>query len=213
MRKIAAVFAHPDDEAFGPGGTIYKLSQENEVKLFCVTNGDSFGNEALGQVRKQELINSAKILGVSDVIFLGHKDGSLCNNNYHEVFNKLKSELDKFKPDTILTYDMNGVSGHLDHIAVAMIASFLYEKLKYVKKIMYFCNDIFHKKLIGKKYFVYFPEGIRKEEADEITDCQPFWKTKLAAMNCHQSQKKDLRMILLFFRKYLKEEYFKVKKK
>jgi LmbE family N-acetylglucosaminyl deacetylase len=60
IKTIVAIFAHPDDEAFCPGGTIAKLSQKNAVYLICVTNGDSKGNSrkaeiVLGKLRKKEL--------------------------------------------------------------------------------------------------------------------------------------------------------------
>ncbi|MBP9816108.1 PIG-L family deacetylase [Candidatus Woesebacteria bacterium] len=40
MANIVAIFAHPDDEAFGPGGTLAKLSNEHDVYIICVTSGD-----------------------------------------------------------------------------------------------------------------------------------------------------------------------------
>lgn len=61
MNTIVGIFAHPDDETFGPGGTLSKLAQKGQdVYIICATNGDGKqGNRkkeiALGKQRKKEL--------------------------------------------------------------------------------------------------------------------------------------------------------------
>lgn len=41
QKKLLAVFAHPDDESFGPGGTLAKYAKEGvEIELLCVTKGE-----------------------------------------------------------------------------------------------------------------------------------------------------------------------------
>jgi LmbE family N-acetylglucosaminyl deacetylase len=221
IKKIACVFAHPDDEAFGPGGTIAQfVKNSKEVEIICVTGGDAdkrfsgkISGQSLGLVRQQELLNSAKILGVKKVYFLNFPDGSLNNNNYHEVADKIKQILVTSKPDTIMTFELNGVSGHLDHVAVSFICSYLFERLGFIKNIMYFCNSEKEKKIIGKKYFVYFPDGYKKENVDLVIDVKPEFNLKKKAMWAHVSQRKDALWLLTIFRKQLKEEYFRIKQK
>jgi N-acetylglucosamine malate deacetylase 2 len=213
-KKLVCIFAHPDDEAFGPGGTIAKFSsQGTKIYEICLTKGDANGDEKLGKIREQELSESAKILGVKNLTFLDFHDGDLKNNNYHEVTDKLEKLLNKIKPDTIMTFAQNGVSGHLDHIAVSMECSYLFERLKFIKNIMYFCEKKEVKKIIGKKYFVYFPNGYSEQEVDQVIDVSPFFATKLKAMKAHKSQRSDYLMIRSLFGKYLKKEYFKVSSK
>lgn len=217
-KKIVCIFAHPDDEAFGPGGTIAKFATEAEVYLICVTNGDAdkkfshgkvSGGE-LGKIRREELQTSARILGVKEVHILNFKDGSLNNNNYHEVTESIKRVLNTIRPDTILTYDFDGVSGHLDHVAVSLECTYLFERLKYLKNILYFCNNKEEKKLVGKNYFIYFPEGYDRKDVDLIIDVGKYFDLKKKAMMAHKSQIKDALWLLTFLRKYLKEEFFKV---
>ncbi len=209
-KKLVCIFAHPDDEAFGPGGSIaYFAGEGTDVTIISVTNGD-MGKHDLAKIRQHELRESATILGVKKVIFLGYKDGSLCNNNYHNVARDIKSILDKIKPDTLMTFDLNGVSGHIDHVAVAMECSYLFERLRYVKNILYFCNNKAEKKLIGKNYFIYFPEGHDKSDVDLVIDVKDYFDIKKRAMLAHKSQLKDALWLLTFLRKFLKEEFFKV---
>jgi len=84
--SLVAIFAHPDDEAFGPAGTIAKYAQDHEIYLICATRGEAGENflddttRSIGEIREQELRASAKLLGVKQVFLLDYEDGSLCNN-------------------------------------------------------------------------------------------------------------------------------------
>jgi len=218
-KKIVCVFAHPDDEAFGPGGTIaYFASKGIEIHLICVTNGDAdpqfskgkVSGRQLGKIRRLELQSSAKILGVKSVTFLDFKDGNLNNNNYHDVINEINKIIDNINSDSLLTYYIDGVSGHLDHVAVAMETSYIFEHTKYIKNLFYFVQNSTMKKLIGSKYFVYHPTGFSKDEVDWVHDISPFFKTKIDAMKAHKSQLKDFFLIRTLFGKLLKEELFKI---
>lgn len=217
-KKILCVFAHPDDEAFGPGGTLAKYAREGvQIFLVCVTSGDAIekyakGNnvKTLGNVRRKELKRSAEILGIKEVIFLDFADGSLNNNNYHEVTGKLKVILEKIKPDTIMTFAENGVSGHLDHVAVSMECSYLFERTPLVKNIMYFCEKREAKDKIGSSYFVYFPEGYDSQKLDLIVDVRDFLHVKKKAMDAHVSQASDVKMFIELFGDLMDRECFRV---
>lgn len=210
-KPLVCIFAHPDDESFGPGGSIAKFASERDVYLICVTNGDagknSSDNKALADCRKEELKLSAKILGVKEVIFLGFKDGCLCNADYHKVASKLEKLLDRLKPDTVLTFNLAGVSGHLDHISVSFITTYVFNKLDYLKTLLYWCEK---KEVIKniKDYFVFMPKGYSRQEVDLIVDISSFWDTKVKAMNAHLSQLHDINWILPLQAKTPKEEYF-----
>lgn len=211
MSKIACVFAHPDDEAFGPGGTIAKVASDNEVHIICVTDGDVAGN-GLKTVRDKELLASAKILKVTQVHFLNFVDGTLSNSLYAKVAKAIRAKLDQLRPDTVITFDENGVSGHLDHIAVTSVVNWLFPKLPYLKKILYFCNSKSAADQITD-YFVYFPPGRSRREVNEIIDVSSHWPTKVAAMRAHVSQKSDCDWILGLLEKLPKEEWFGVRSK
>lgn len=144
MKSLVCVFAHPDDEAMGPGGTIAKFAAERDVYLICVTNGnasDGSKSEELAKVRREELIKSAVILGVKSVDFLEYNDGELNNNLYHEIVEKIEEKVREYDPDTLLTFDINGVTGHLDHIAVSLITSFVFKNWILLKLFFIFVRQ------------------------------------------------------------------------
>ena len=134
MRPLVCVFAHPDDESMGPGGTIAKNAAVRDVFLLCATFGNNKAKQKnLGKIRSQELLNSAKILGVKKVDLLGFDDGELNNNLYHSLAEKIEAKVRKYRPDTLMTFETNGITGHLDHIAVSLATSLVFKKLSFVK--------------------------------------------------------------------------------
>lgn len=219
MKNIVCIFAHPDDEAFGPGGTIAKLSKEYNIYLLCATKGQ-IGKEgrnlrssssSLAKIRTNELLKSAKILGVKKVYFLGFKDGELSNNLYHKLASKVQSHLKKLKPEIVITYEPQGVSGHIDHITVSMVTMFSVQKLKFIKEVWMVCRPK-EQARTRQNYFIYFPPGYKSSQIDKVVDISDVWEKKVEAMIQHKSQFKDFQRIMKWFKKFPKKEYFLVKK-
>src|SRR3989344_3139536 len=111
MKKVlVAIFAHPDDEAFGPSGTLAKFSKTHDVYILCATGGEAGKNslskteKKLSDIRKKELLASAKILGVKKIYFLGFEDGALSNNLYHKLAVKIKNKLVELKPEIVIAF-------------------------------------------------------------------------------------------------------------
>ena len=137
--SVLAVFAHPDDEGFGCGGTLAMLvARGARVTLVCATNGD-VGEisdpalatpESLAQVRQQELRRAMEVTGVQDVRFLGYRDSGMAGtaDNDHprsffqappeEVVGRLVDVIREVQPEVVITSDPSGGYGHPDHTAV-----------------------------------------------------------------------------------------------
>lgn len=84
--SLLAVFAHPDDESFGVGGSLAKYAaDEARVTLVCATRGEVgeisepvlAAPKNLGKVREAELRAACAALGVSDLRFLDYRGGRL----------------------------------------------------------------------------------------------------------------------------------------
>lgn len=215
MKNIVAVFAHPDDEAFMCSGTIAKLAQSHRVYILCVTKGDADPKYAkdirsnLSDIRTQELEDSAKILGVKKVHFLGFKDGSLCNNIYHQLAEKIEEKLKIYRPETLITIEPRGVSGHLDHVATSLITTYVFYRLPFIKKLMYYCITEEHRQLIPD-YFIYFPPGYKKSQINEVINVSHTWDKKIKSIKAHVSQKKDGLRVLSIVNQGPRQENFLV---
>ena len=219
MRKILAVFAHPDDEAFGPGGTLAKYTSEGvEIHLLSATRGEAgemddglkekSPNKAIHHIREEELLRSAAVLGIKKVEFLNYIDGRLCNAIYHELANKIITKIKKFRPQIIITLDRLGISGHLDHIAVSMITTYAFLHTNTPKKLYYHCLSKKQRRLEGDDYFVYFPEGYDEEQITTRIDYTDYFEKKTAAMYQHESQMSDVKAIHSYLKKLPKIDNF-----
>lgn len=212
-KTILAVFAHPDDEAFGPGGSIAKWANEGaKIYLLCATKGESGQNAGR---RDKELKAAAKVLGIKKVEFLGFKDGRIGNNDLQKLEKIITKKIEELKPEILLTYDLNGISGHLDHIAVASATSQAFKKSPWVKYLYHFAilkefTDLMEKEF---DYFIFRPEGKKREEIDLVVDVAPVWDQKLKAMYQHQSQVGDIKRITKIRENFPKKEHFLIKSK
>jgi N-acetyl-1-D-myo-inositol-2-amino-2-deoxy-alpha-D-glucopyranoside deacetylase len=131
--------AHPDDESFGPGGTLAKYVREGvQVYLICATRGEAGGSdladlgdcEDLACRREQELRCAVKVLGLTDLFLLGYRDSGMAGAeaNKHpqslfladleEVASRVADLIVQIRPQVILTSDPYGGYGHPDHIAI-----------------------------------------------------------------------------------------------
>lgn len=125
--RLLAVFAHPDDEAMGMGGTLAKYTAEGvETYLVCATRGergwialvDYPGPEALGKLREQELENAIQELGMKGLYFLDYIDGDVDRADPAEAIQKIVTHIRRIMPQVVVTFPPDGNYGHPDHIAV-----------------------------------------------------------------------------------------------
>lgn len=125
-RHILVVFPHPDDEAFGAAGTIVLDTKKGvPVTYACLTLGEmgrNMGNpifanrETLPQLRKKELIEACKVMGIQDLRMLGFRDKTLEFEEESILISKIKEIIDEIKPSLVIThYPNHGV--HPDHDA------------------------------------------------------------------------------------------------
>jgi LmbE family N-acetylglucosaminyl deacetylase len=124
---LMGFFAHPDDEAFGTGGTLAKCAAEGcDVYLVTATRGEA-GEIAvsdlttpadLPHVREQELRCACEIYGIHPPRFLDYPDGLLPIIHQGQAVAKLVRIIRELKPQVLITFGADGIYGHYDHIAV-----------------------------------------------------------------------------------------------
>lgn len=138
-KVLLAILAHPDDESFGPGGTLARYAAEGvEVHICTLTDGAAGtadlncedcleGYQDLAERRRGELECAVKILG-GTLHFFNYRDSGMAgdeankeptafiNQPLGEVAERLSRLMRQLQPDAILTHDETGGYFHPDHI-------------------------------------------------------------------------------------------------
>lgn len=206
--KALFIFAHPDDETFGTGGTIAKLVSAGwKVNVITATTGQAgmtgeYGNispEELGEKRKIEQSEAAKILGITKTTYLGLMDGELVKHPVPELVEMLLPLIKQENPDIVITFEKNGASNHPDHKQISLAATEAFNQwMKKVKKHV----RLYH---IGvpRSYLKEYekaglmmtafgvPQGTPDEDFTTIVDTSDTFEIKDKAARCHKSQAKD----------------------
>jgi LmbE family N-acetylglucosaminyl deacetylase len=139
-RKLLGIFAHPDDESFGPGATLARYAREGaEVHVIIATDGIAGSledpshlqdHDSLAQVRSAELARAAVALGITAVWSLPYRDSGMRGSpdNQHpaaliqqpleHTTLEILGYLHRLQPHVIVTHDPFGGYGHPDHVRV-----------------------------------------------------------------------------------------------
>lgn len=122
------VTAHPDDMEFFCGGAIAGLAARGaKIVLVMATLGDkgtfdpSMTAERLAAIRRQEAHAAAKVLGVSEVVDLGFRDGEVPYSD--DIRRMLAREIRRHRPQALFTFDpWKRYELHPDHRNVGLSA-------------------------------------------------------------------------------------------
>lgn len=113
--NILFAFAHPDDEAFGPAGTIAKLVCEGHtVTVLIMCNGARPGSEHVAEARQRAFKQSATLLGVHDTIINNTPDLTL---QYADTVAYMCMIVAKIAPEVVYTHNLSDINA--DHRMVA----------------------------------------------------------------------------------------------
>jgi bacillithiol biosynthesis deacetylase BshB2 len=182
---ILVVLPHPDDEAFGAAGTITMHTNKGiPVTYACATLGEMgrnmgkppFSNrETLPSIRKKELEEACKAMGIQDLRLLGYRDKTLEFENPEEVADTVFTLLQELKPSLVITH-YPGYAVHPDHDACGAATILALSRLP--------------KELRPTVYAMAFSKNCREVlgEPDIKINIEEVSKNKIEALRAHQSQ-------------------------
>jgi N-acetylglucosamine malate deacetylase 2 len=207
MKKIIfGIFAHPDDEAFGPAGTLLMEAKAGtELHLITLTRGEAGANPDesadLGAVRLSEWKEAGQLLGAQTMDYLEYQDGKLNNQDMIEIGKRIiamvSSSLQTAPNDAsveFITLDLNGYTGHIDHIVASRAACYAFYSLKKtdnrMSRIRLACLP---EKIIPRSNtdWIFMEAGRSPNEISETIDARHLRDDIIAIMQCHRSQRAD----------------------
>ena len=226
LGTVLGVWAHPDDETYLMGGLMAALVQRGD-RVVCVTatRGEAGSQDevrwpsaTIAQVREQELKDALDILGVSEHHWLDYLDGRCNEVDDEEATAKIARIVEEVRPDTVLTFDPDGHTGHPDHVCVSRWTSAAFERAAkpgaglYQVAVAQEWLDLWGP--ILEPYNVFAPGtplAVKREDLDISFDVSgEFLELKLKALRAQPSQTEGLIAALgeTFFRDGLLEETF-----
>jgi LmbE family N-acetylglucosaminyl deacetylase len=125
LGTILGVWAHPDDEAYLSAG-LMALARAGGQRVVIVsltagelgTDDPDLRGRRLASHRRAELAASLSHLGVEEHHVLGLPDGGCAALGDGPGAALVGQWIDEVRPDTVVTFGPEGLTGHPDHLAV-----------------------------------------------------------------------------------------------
>ncbi len=186
---LLAVFAHPDDESFRCGGTLALLAGRGvRVWVLCATRGEAgvpgLSPEQAGQVRERELRCACRALGIEPPCFLDYRDGTLAQVDEDQAVERVVRVVQKLRPQVLLTWSPDGVSGHPDHVAVSRWMGEAFRRTAAPLVLYHLVVPRSLAQALGVTHLHTVPD----EAVTLVVDVSAVWEAKMAAIRCHRTQ-------------------------
>ena len=196
IERILVVTAHPDDVDFGCAGSVAHWTDAGIEVSYCIaTNGeaggfdDSVPRPTMAEIRQAEQRAAAKVVGVTDLTFLGYPDGRL--EATIELRREISRAIRRVRPQRVIGQSPERnyqriYASHPDHLAAgdATIAA-VYPDAR---------NPFAHPELLEEGFEPWSVPEIYLMAADGpdvFVDITETFERKLDALRSHASQHPD----------------------
>ena len=195
FNRAMVVVAHADDAEWGCAGTVARLCAEGWDVAYVICTDGSKGSddpnmtgEKMVKMREAEQREAARILGLSEVFFLGYPDAYLVSNL--ELRKDISRAIRIHRPDVLIcmnpvrNLDGNGYIDHPDHFASGDAAmGAVYPASRDRLTFPDLLND---EGLEPHKVREVWVMG--RTEPDHVMDVTDHIETAVAALRAHRSQ-------------------------
>jgi LmbE family N-acetylglucosaminyl deacetylase len=242
---LMVVHAHPDDESSQTGGTLaaYSAAGWRTVLITCTdgAQGDGVAGSKPGQAghdprqvaerRSRELDMAAVALGIHEVIKLGFPDSGVPSDSgvpARKVFSRRPPQpmvdrlielIELHRPDVVVTYPPNGLSGHPDHIRTHTLVRAALSAVKPMKSVagttdhaeppLLYYIALSRSRLLATQTRVRAALGpdawvlpmevsVEDTEVTTVIDISAHWRDKLRALSAHASQSDAVTLLTMF---------------
>jgi LmbE family N-acetylglucosaminyl deacetylase len=215
-RGLAVVVAHPDDDTFGCAGTVALHRDDPDLRFVLIhatageagqiAEGSGATRELLGEIRREEDRRSWVALGREPDRheWLGYPDGGVGDVSFDEVVDRIATIFREDRPDVVITFGPDGITGHEDHIAVGRAATEAFHAARAsaaegFERLLYNAIpaarlDRFNEVLRERGMEAidpsqpFQPRGVPDETIGIRVDCHAVWARKLDALREHRTQ-------------------------
>jgi N-acetylglucosamine malate deacetylase 1 len=179
---ILALAAHPDDIELSCSGTLVAhIKAGKKVGIIDFTQGE-LGTRGTVDTRREEALESSKILGLSVRENLGFSDGFFANDRIHQL--SLIRVIRKYQPEIVIANAIH--DRHIDHGRGAQLANdacFLAGLAKIETKDD---DGVPQKEWRPKALYHYIQDRFIHPQL--VVDISPYWDIKLASILAFKTQ-------------------------
>ena len=193
--RAMVIMAHPDDAEWTCAATVAKLCAEGLEVVFLLCTDGSKGSddpamtaENLARIREAEQRESARILGLKEVVFLGYPDSYL--EPTLQLRKDIAREIRRYRPQVVITepptrdIDSRYYGSHPDHLAtgeatLAAVFPTARDRLTFPELL----DEGLQPHKVREVWIVGGLEG-----SDHFVDVAPHMATAIAALKAHKSQ-------------------------
>lgn len=215
--RLAAVFAHPDDDSFGVSGTaaLHADDEDFELAVILATSGEAgeiadaslATRENLARIREAEDRAAWAALGVVPAHhhFLRYPDGGLAEVPRAELVQRVAEALLEVRPDVVVTFGPEGITGHADHMAIGEAATEAFHLARKGSPETGFRRLLHNALAEGRLAWFgeqlrergmeppdptqpFQPRGVPDEAIAVVVDCTQVWKRKHRGLLEHRTQ-------------------------
>lgn len=141
MPSLLFVAAHPDDEVFGVGPSVALHADDPAFRFVLVhaTDGEAgeiaadsgVAPEELGEARRREARDGWAAIGrlPDRHEWFGLPDGGLALHPFEDLVDRIAAVIDSERPDVVMTFGPDGISGHPDHIVISNATTAAFHRL------------------------------------------------------------------------------------
>lgn len=210
--SLLAVFARPEEEAFGPSGTLAKYAGEG-VRVSLITAARELANMMAFRVtdptltmmdaaRSRETSCSCRAAGISRLC-LDHATTYIPNNQRRILQERLIRLIREAQPQVIVTYGPEGLSGESEQKLLNELATYAFERAGDYNEYPEHFRDGLNPYQPSKLYYSVLPEswvtrwglqgmnGVPDEQVTTVLDVSPYSEMKLKAVYCQRHHSQD----------------------
>jgi LmbE family N-acetylglucosaminyl deacetylase len=202
LGTVLGVWAHPDDEAYLSAGLMATARDSGQrVVVATATAGEDADPAGDGALRRKEISASLAVVDVREHHWLGYVDGQCAGIPVDAGAARVRRLMQQVRPDTVVTFGPDGLTGHSDHIAVSRWVDQAWnsEGRRAVLLHATLTHD-FHERWgqLSAEHGFWMPGGVPPAVADSagalrVAATGSVAHRKLAALRAHASQTDKLR--------------------
>ena len=212
--RIACLFAHPDDDTYGVSGALaLHAGGALEITVGLTTSGEAgqiadpslASRQTLGAVREAEDRASWSALGLqADLRFLRYPDGGVAEVPREDLVAAYLDLLLEIRPDVVVTFGPDGVTGHPDHVAVGAAATEAFHVARArsgsgLRRLLYTALSESRLSALNEQLRArglepldptqpLVPRGVPDRAIGVSVDCADVFDRKVEALRCHRTQ-------------------------